>query len=152
MATPLFARLDALLVRNTLKLAVAALLTASVAVWAERIEYVWYPLMAVVIVVDDNDDQTIQAATSRILGTITGGLVTFLVHAVVGGWQGVLLSMLLMIPVLRTLGWQSSFGTAGLVSVMFLMIPSHEALNWSYVFNRGLEDRKSTRLNSSHRT
>ena len=139
MATPLLGRLDAQLLRNTLKLAVAVLLTASIAVWSERIAYVWYPLMAVIVVVDDNDDQTIQAAASRILGTITGGLVTFLVHTVAGGWQGVLLSLLLMIPVLRALGWQSAIGTAGLVSVMFLMIPSHAALNWDYVFNRGLD-------------
>ena len=139
VATSLLARLDAPLMRNTLKMGVAALLTAAIAVWSERIEFVWYPLMAVVIVVDDNDDQTIKAASSRILGTITGGLVTFLVHTLVGGWQGVLLSLLLMVPVLRALGWQSALGTAGLVSVMFLMVPSHADLNWQYVFNRALD-------------
>ncbi|MFM8975665.1 MAG: FUSC family protein, partial [Vulcanococcus sp.] len=48
-------------------------------------------------------------------------------------------SLLLMIPVLRAFGWQSSLSTAGLLSVMFLMIPSHVALNWDYVFNRALD-------------
>ena len=139
MATPLLRRLDAQLLRNTFKMGVAALLTAGIASWTERLEFVWYPMLAVVIVVDDNDDQTIKAASSRILGTITGGLVTFLVHTLVGDWQGVLLSMLLMIPVLRMLGWQSALGTAGLVSVMFLMVPSHEVLNWQYVFNRAID-------------
>ncbi|WP_415399645.1 hypothetical protein [Synechococcus sp. W4D4] len=43
--------------RNTLKMFTAVFITAAIALWFERIEFVWYPLMAVVIVVDDNDDQ-----------------------------------------------------------------------------------------------
>lgn len=128
-----------LLLRNSLKLFVAVFITAAIASWTERIQFLWYPLMAVVIVVDDNDDHTIQAATSRILGTVMGGLITFLVHTILSGWIGVLVSLLLMIPVLQLLGWQSALGTAGLTSVMFLMLPSHAALNWDYVFNRGLD-------------
>jgi uncharacterized membrane protein YgaE (UPF0421/DUF939 family) len=127
------------LLRNSLKLAVAVFITATIAVWTERIEFVWYPLLAVIIVVDDNDDQTIGAATARILGTVMGGLITFLVHTILGGWIGVLVSMLLMIPVLQALRWQSALGTASLISIMFLMIPSHAALNWTYVFNRALD-------------
>lgn len=128
-----------LLLRNSLKLFVAVFITAAIASWTERIQFLWYPLMAVVIVVDDNDDHTIQAATSRIAGTVIGGLITFLVHTILAGWIGVLVSLLLMIPVLNRLGWQNALGTAGLTSVMFLMIPSHAALNWDYVFNRGLD-------------
>ncbi len=127
------------LLRNTLKLATAAFLTAAIAIWTERIAYVWYPLLAVIIVVDDNDDHTLQAATGRIMGTVLGGLITFLVHTVLSGWMGVLVSMLLMVPVLQLLGWQSALGTAGITSIMFLMIPTHVALNWDYVFNRGLD-------------
>ena len=128
-----------LLLRNSLKLFVAVFITAAIASWTERIQFLWYPLMAVVIVVDDNDDHTVQAATSRIAGTVLGGLITFLVHMILGGWIGVLVSLLLMIPLLQLLGWQSALGTAGLTSVMFLMLPSHAALNWDYVFNRGLD-------------
>ena len=128
-----------LLLRNSLKLFVAVFLTAAIASWTERIQFLWYPLMAVVIVVDDNDDHTVQAATGRIAGTVLGGLITFLVHMILGGWIGVLVSLLLMIPLLQLLGWQSALGTAGLTSVMFLMIPSHAALNWDYVFNRALD-------------
>ena len=127
------------LLRNSLKLAVAVFVTATIAVWTERIEFVWYPVLAAIIVVDDNDDQTISAASARILGTVMGGLITFLVHTILSGWIGVLVSLLLMIPVLQLLGWQSALGTAGLTSVMFLMLPSHAALNWDYVFNRGLD-------------
>jgi hypothetical protein len=127
------------LLRNSLKLAVAVFITASIAVWTERIEFVWYPLLAAIIVVDDNDDQTLKAATARILGTVLGGLITFLVHTILSGWIGVLVSLLLMIPVLGMLRWQSALGTASLISIMFLMIPSHAALNWTYVFNRALD-------------
>lgn len=131
--------IDAGLIRNSLKLFVAVFITAAIASWTERIQFLWYPLMAVVIVVDDNDDHTLQAATSRILGTVMGGLITFLVHTLLSGWIGVLVSLLVMIPVLQRLGWQSALGTAGLTAVMFLMIPSHASLNWDYVFNRGLD-------------
>lgn len=127
------------LLRNSLKLAVAVFVTATIAVWTERIEFVWYPVLAAIIVVDDNDDQTISAATARILGTVMGGLITFLVHTMLSGWIGVLVSLVLMIPILQALGWQSALGTAGITSIMFLMIPSHVALNWNYVFNRALD-------------
>ena len=127
------------LLRNSLKLTVAVFVTATIAVWTERIEFVWYPVLAAIIVVDDNDDQTVSAATARILGTVMGGLITFLVHTVLSGWMGVLVSLVLMIPILQALGWQSALGTAGITSIMFLMIPSHVALNWNYVFNRALD-------------
>lgn len=131
--------MNAALLRNSLKLAVAAFITAALAVHFDRIQFIWYPLMAVVIVVDDNDDHTVAAASTRILGTVLGGLITFLVHTLLGGWIGVLVSLLVMIPVLQLLGWQNALGTAGLTAVMFLMIPGHAALNWDYVFNRGLD-------------
>ncbi|MFZ9619774.1 MAG: FUSC family protein [Prochlorococcaceae cyanobacterium] len=127
------------LLRKSLKLAVAAFLTAAIAVFFQRIEFVWYPLLAVVVVVDDNDEKTVAAARARILGTVTGGLVTFWVHTILSGWIGVLVSILLMVPVLRLLGWQAGLSTAALVSVMFLMIPGHAELNWNYVFNRALD-------------
>lgn len=127
------------LLRNSLKLSVAVFVTATIAVWTERIEFVWYPILAAIIVVDDNDDQTISAASARILGTVVGGLITFLVHTILSGWTGVLVSLVLMIPILQLLGWQSALGTASLTSIMFLMIPSHVALNWNYVFNRALD-------------
>ncbi len=132
-------RLDPALVRNSLKLAVATLVTAAIAVHFQRIEFLWYPLLAVVMVVDDNDDHTLQAATGRVMGTVLGGLITFLVHTVLSGWAGVLVSLVVMVPALQLLGWQSALGTAGITSIMFLMIPSHVALNWTYVFNRALD-------------
>lgn len=127
------------LLRQSLRLAIASFLTAAIAIRFNTIAYAWYPLTAVVVVVDDNTDQSLKAAFSRIIGTILGGLITFLVHSVLGGWIGVLVSLLLMVPVLRVLGLQSSLGTAALVSLMFLMIPKHEELNWDYLFQRSLD-------------
>nr|WP_254216720.1 FUSC family protein [Synechococcus sp. CCY 9618] len=127
------------MLRNSLRLGVAAFLTAALSLWFERIAFVWYPMLAVITVMEDGDDLSLQAARVRVFGTMTGGLVTFLVHTLLDGWAGVLLSLLLLLPLLRWLGWQSAAGTATLVSLMFLMIPSHVALNWSYVFNRTLD-------------
>jgi hypothetical protein len=73
------------------------------------------------------------------LGTVAVGLITFLVHTILSGWMGVMVSYLLILPVLRLAGWQSATGVATLVSLMFLMIPTHAELNWDYVFNRGLD-------------
>ena len=131
--------MNAPLLRNSLKLAVATLITAALVEHFDRIAYAWYPLLAVVIVVDDNDDHTLQAASGRILGTLVGCLLTFLVHGITDGWPGVLLSLLLIVPLLRLLGWQSALGSAGLIPIVFLMIPSHAALNWSYAVNRALD-------------
>ncbi len=131
--------MDPQLLRHSLKLAVAALLTAAVAMWWERIAFLWYPLLAVVVVVDDNDDQTLRSASGRILGTLTGGLVTFVVHTVLDGWIGVLVSLLILLPLLRCCGWQASAGTATLVSVMFLSVAHYAALDWTYVLDRSLD-------------
>ena len=131
--------LNSPLLRNALKIGIATFLTAAIAIWCERISYVWYSLMAVVFVVDDNDAQTIQAASARVFGTIAGGLITFLVHTILSGWMGVMVSFLLIMPVLRLAGWQSASGVATLVSLMFLMIPTHAELNWDYVINRSLD-------------
>jgi hypothetical protein len=131
--------LNSPLLRNALKIGIATFLTAAIAIWCERVTYVWYSLMAVVFVVDDNDAQTVQSASARVFGTIAGGLITFLVHTILSGWMGVMVSFLLILPVLRLAGWQSASGVATLVSLMFLMIPTHAELNWDYVFNRSLD-------------
>ncbi|MFN7678669.1 MAG: FUSC family protein [Cyanobacteriota bacterium] len=131
--------MNADLLRNSLKLGVATVITTALAVRFDRLAYAWYPLLAVVIVVDDNDDHTLVAASGRILGTVTGCLLTFLVHSILDGWPGVLVSLLLMVPLLRLLGWQGALGTAGLIPIVFLMIPSHAALNWTYALDRSLD-------------
>ena len=131
--------MNALLLRNGLKMATAIFVTAALAVNFTGIEYVYYSLTGTLFAVDDNDDQTWKAGASRILGTVVGGLITFWVHTIASGWGGVLLSLLFMIPVLRVLGWSSGLGTAVTICVMFLMIPINTTLNWDYVFNRTMD-------------
>ena len=121
------------LVRNSLRLAVAAFLTAAVAHWFERIMFLWYPLLAVVVTMDDSEDQTLSAVSGRMLGTILGGLVTFGVHSVLDGWIGVMASLLLMLPLLRLLGWQSAIPTATLISLLFLMVPRYSEIGRAHV-------------------
>ena len=131
--------MNALLLRNSLKMATAIFLTAALAEHFDRIQFVYYSLTGTLFAVDDNDDQTWKAGASRILGTVVGGLITFWVHTIASGWGAVLLSLLFMIPVLRLLGWTSGLGTAATICLMFLMIPSFTELNWDYVFNRTLD-------------
>ncbi len=127
------------LLQQSLRLGLASLITAAIALWSDRIAFVWYPLLAVIFVIDDNDELTVKAALARVLGTASGGLVAFLVHTIMGGWPAVLVSLLLTVPLLRLLGWQGGLSTAVTISLMFLLIPHYTALNWDYVFNRTVD-------------
>lgn len=127
------------LLRSSLRLGLSVLITAAVALWSQRIEFVWYPLLAVIFVVDDNDELTLKAARSRIFGTVAGGLVAFLVHTICQGWPAVLLSLVITVPLLRLLGWQGGLSTAATITLLFLLVPRYSALNWEYVFNRSLD-------------
>ncbi|QNI48899.1 hypothetical protein SynA1560_02251 [Synechococcus sp. A15-60] len=115
------------------------LITCAIAQHFDRITFAWYPLLAVTFVIDDQDENSLRAARGRILGTITGGLVTFLVHTIMSGWIGILVSLLITIPLLRRLGWSNGLSTAVVVTVMFLSIDAYTKLDWAYVFNRSLD-------------
>ena len=127
------------LLRQSLRLGLSILITCAIAQHFDRISFVWYPLLAVTFVIDDQDENSLRAARGRILGTITGGLVTFLVHTIMSGWIGILVSLLISIPLLRRLGWSNGLSTAVVVTVMFLSIDAYTELNWAYVFNRSLD-------------
>lgn len=133
------ARLSPGLLRQSLRLAAVMFVTAAIALWSDRTAYLWYALNAALIVVDDNDELTLPAARGRILGTVLGGLITFLVHTIATGWMAVMLTCLLCLPLLRLLGWQGGLSTAMTITVMFLMIPRQTLLNWDFVFNRCLD-------------
>ena len=127
------------LLRQSLRLGLSILITCAIAQHFQRVTYLWYPLLAVTIVVDDHDENSLRAARGRILGTAAGGLITFLVHSILTGWIGILVSLLITIPLLRRLGWTSGLSTAVVVTVMFLSIDTYAELDWSYVFNRSLD-------------
>jgi len=74
-----------------------------------------------------------------VLGTLTGGLVGGLVHMVLSGWVGLTVSLLLVVPLLRLLGWQSSRGLGMLVCSMLFLIERYTEQNWAYVGGRILD-------------
>jgi len=74
-----------------------------------------------------------------VLGTLTGGLVGGLVHMVLSGWVGLTVSLLLVVPLLRLLGWQASRGLGMLVCSMLFLIERYTELNWIYVGGRILD-------------
>lgn len=131
--------MDGNLLRQSLRLGLSILITCAIAQHFQRVTYLWYPLLAVITVVDDQDENSLQAARGRILGTAVGGLVTFLVHSILSGWIGILVSLLITVPLLRRLGWSSGLSTAVVVTVMFLGIDAYTRLNWAYVFNRTVD-------------
>ena len=139
MATPVVASVDRNLLRQSLRLGLSILITCAIAEHFQRITYLWYPLLAVNLVVDDQDENSLRAARGRILGTVTGGLVTFLVHSIMTGWIGILVSLLITIPLLRRFGWASGMSTAVTVSVLFLGVNKYATLSWDYVFNRSID-------------
>ena len=139
MASPALASVNRNLLRQSIRLGVSILITCAIAQHFQRITYLWYPLLAVNLIVDDQDENSLRAARGRILGTLTGGLVTFLVHTIVTGWAGILVSLLISIPLLRRFGWTSGMSTAVTVTVMFLGIHEYAALSWDYVFNRSID-------------
>ena len=139
MAMPSFASVDRNLLRQSLRLGLSILITCAIAQHFQRITYLWYPLLAVNLVVDDQDENSLRAARGRLLGTVTGGLITFLVHSIMAGWIGILVSLLISIPLLRRLGWTSGLSTAVTVTVMFLGIHEYATLSWDYVFNRSID-------------
>lgn len=139
MATPVVASVDRNLLRQSIRLGVSILITCAIAQHFQRVNYLWYPLLAVNLIVDDQDENSIRAARGRIFGTVTGGLVTFLVHSIMTGWVGILVSLLITIPLLRRFGWASGMSTAVTVTVMFLGIHEFATLSWDYVFNRSID-------------
>ncbi len=139
MATPAFATVDRNHLRQSVRLGVSILITCAIAQHFQRITYLWYPLLAVNLIVDDQDENSLRAARGRILGTVSGGLVTFLVHTIMSGWIGILVSLLISIPLLRRFGWTSGISTAVTISVMFLGIHDYATLSWDYVFNRSID-------------
>ena len=122
--------------RAAIKISLAAALAGAWAVSFSQVEFAWYPLLAVVMCMDETDTRVAAAARARVLGTIAAGLVSFLVHTVLAGWIGLTVTLLIVVPMLRLLKWQASLGTALVVSSMLFLVGRYAELNWLYVVNR----------------
>ena len=125
--------------RAALKYGIAAALAGVYAVSRGDVLFIWYPILAVVMCMDETDTRVMAASRARLLGTITAGVVSFLVHTMLSGWIGLTVALLIVVPLLRLLGWQSSFAIAVLVCSMVFLVADYSALDWVYVFNRTLD-------------
>jgi len=119
--------------RTALKYGLAAALAGTLAMSRKDVEFAWYPLVAVVMCMDETDTRVLAASRTRVLGTVTGGVVGGLVHMVLSGWVGLTVSLLLVVPLLRRLGWQSSRALGMLVCSMLFLIERYTQMNWAYV-------------------
>jgi uncharacterized membrane protein YccC len=122
--------------RAAIKITLAAALAGAWSLSFRDVEFVWYPLLAVVMCMDETDTRVVAAARARVLGTIAAGLVCFLVHTLLGGWIGLTVALLIVVPVLRICQWQASLGTSVVVSAMLFLVARYSALDWLYVLNR----------------
>ena len=125
--------------RAALKYGLAAALAGTLAMNRKDVQFAWYPLVAVVMCMDETDTRVLAASRTRVLGTLTGGLVGGLVHLVLSGWAGLTVSLLLVVPLLRLLGWQSSRALGMLVCSMLFLIERYAEQNWAYVGGRILD-------------
>ncbi len=125
--------------RTAFKYGLAAALAGTLALNRSDVAFAWYPLVAVVMCMDETDTRVLAASRTRVLGTFTGGLVAGLVHMVLSGWIGLTVSLVLVVPLVRRLGWQSSRGLAMLVCSMVFLIARYTQLNWVYVGGRILD-------------
>jgi uncharacterized membrane protein YccC len=125
--------------RAALKYGLAAALAGTLAMNRKDVQFAWYPLVAVVMCMDETDTRVLAASRTRVLGTLTGGLVGGLVHMVLSGWVGLTVSLMLVVPLLRRLGWQSSRGLGMLVCSMLFLIERYTQLDWIYVGGRILD-------------
>jgi len=66
---------------------------------------------------------------------VVGGLV----HSILSGWIGLTVSLVLVVPLLRWLGWQSSRGLGMLVCTLLFLVERYSQLEWLYVGGRILD-------------
>jgi uncharacterized membrane protein YccC len=126
--------------RTTLKYGLAAALAGTLAMnRGGGVEFAWYPLVAVVMCMDETDTRVLAASRIRVLGTVAGGVVAGLVHMVLSGWVGLTVSLVLVVPLLRWLGCQSSRGLGMLVCTLVFLVERYSQLEWAYVGGRILD-------------
>jgi hypothetical protein len=125
--------------RAAFKYGLAAALAGAYAVSRGDILFIWYPILAVVMCMDETDTRVMAASRARLLGTIVAGVVSVLVHTILSGWIGFTVAMLIVVPLLRLLGWQSSLAIAILVGAMLFLVAGYASMDWLYAFNRILD-------------
>jgi len=125
--------------RAAFKYGLAAALAGTYAVSRGDILFIWYPILAVVMCMDETDTRVMAASRARLLGTITAGVVSFLVHTILPGWIGLTVALLIVVPLLRIWECQSSLAIAVLVCAMLFLVGEYAELDWVYALNRTVD-------------
>ena len=133
------AELNQQALKNAIKYFVAAAIAGSIALATDQVIFIWYPLLAVVMCMDETETRVIAASRGRMLGTVTAGVVGFFVHTVLQGWVALTASLLILVPILRWCRWQAGLATGVVLLSMLFLVAEYSSLDWLYILNRTID-------------
>lgn len=133
------AELNQQALKNAIKYFVAAAIAGSIALATDQVKYIWYPLLAVVMCMDETETRVIAASRGRMLGTVAAGFVGFFVHTVLQGWIALTVSLLILVPILRWCRWQAGLATGVVLLSMLFLVAEYSSLDWLYILNRTID-------------
>ena len=133
------AELNQQALKNAIKYFVAAAIAGSIALATDQVSFIWYPLLAVVMCMDETETRVIAASRGRMLGTVAAGVVGFFVHTVLQGWVALTISLLILVPILRWCRWQAGLATGVVLLSMLFLVAEYSSLDWLYILNRTID-------------
>lgn len=133
------AELNQQALKNAIKYFVAAAIAGSIALATDQVIFIWYPLLAVVMCMDETETRVIAASRGRMLGTVAAGAVGFFVHTVLQGWGALTVSLLILVPILRWCRWQAGLATGVVLLSMLFLVAEYSSLDWLYILNRTID-------------
>ena len=133
------AELNQQALKNAIKYFVAAAIAGSIALATDQVKYIWYPLLAVVMCMDETETRVIAASRGRMLGTVAAGFVGFFVHTVLQGWIALTVALLILVPLLRWCRWQAGLATGVVLLSMLFLVAEYSSLDWLYILNRTID-------------
>ena len=133
------AELNQQALKNAIKYFVAAAIAGSIALATDQVIFIWYPLLAVVMCMDETETRVIAASRGRMLGTVAAGVVGFFVHTVLQGWLALTISLLILVPILRWCRWQAGLATGVVLLSMLFLVAEYSSLDWLYILNRTID-------------
>ena len=133
------AELNQQALKNAIKYFVAAAIAGSIALATDQVIFIWYPLLAVVMCMDETETRVIAASRGRMLGTVAAGVVGFFVHTVLQGWVALTASLLILVPILRWCRWQAGLATGVVLLSMLFLVAEYSSLDWLYILNRTID-------------
>lgn len=125
--------------RQAGRTAIATFLATGISILTNRVEFVWYTLLGVVMCIEDDHAATQAASRARLGGTVLGGLVAAMVVPLDLGALGIGLALFISLRLMTWFGMRSGANVAATLTIMLMLIDPYRSLNWLYVFNRALD-------------